>query len=860
MKTMMRSGKPILRGISLLLMMSLLITLLPAAASAETTPGAYGIVTVTTKNVVIRVTPGGTRTGYFAQPGEYAMIGPSIVDANGVTWYNIQTSRTSGYVHGDFATASYGGAGMPDTDKTYVMLLADTNIYEGSDAENPVSTVAVSVSADTILQLETGTPYSATVGGTTDTYINLYFDNKIYHTKYTDDFAKGILTTDNLNAYIAEVTWQSDTTSYFRNANAKGDFLTHAMQAALSLLEYYTDTVDGFYGANTSAAVKKFREDSGLTSSENSNNATFSKAFEQATDRLDYIRGNPGLGGNTGDGGGTTDPNTITTTVDKLRIRKSYTTSSSYLGMIEFKGTVLNYTRTQLNGSVTWYYIKYNGTYGWVMGTYVTESSSSSGGTSTEITDYGTVTITKKLVAIRTSANGSRSGYHVNTGDVCTMIGPAVEAGGYTWYNIRTEGGREGWVRGDCATADFGSAGMPDTEKKYVQILYDATLATEGTSPDDIQGGIVTLPKNAVLQLQTGLSYTNGGVAYINVYYDNTVYFTLYNDNLIEGLMTTDDLNKYIINTVWPTGLPTGEQAGETLSAITTLRTSDIYVHAIQAALFELGLYTDKVDGIFGSKTADAVKEYKNTYGKSPINEVISADDSVDLFIAGMAALQAKRTGSGTSGGEVNVVGDFGTVNTVKKGSWAEVDGGSRSLFPKGTTVTVMSVTTKKVFRVYRWSGANHADVVTYDTTDTAVLSSILGVSYNSSAPNSSELALIKASGNQDWPDYTWPKFRWAGATLANAYKIPVWVNLNGTVYCASMYVIPHGYTGTSSFSLSKRDGQYYYELNNMYGMMCLHFYGSTTHSSGVVDPTHASNINYAYNNAASYFGASKVE
>ena len=451
MKTMMRSGKPILKGVSILLMLSLLITLLPAAAAAETTPGAYGTVTVTTKNVVIRTSPAGTRTGYFAQPGTYPMIGPSI-ELNGVTWYNLQTNRTSGFVHGDFAKGSYGGAGMPSTDKTYVKLLANTTLYQGDDAANPKlasgARIEASAQKDDILQLETGTAYSATYNGATNQYINLYWNNEVYHTLYTTDFATGILTTDNLNAYIAEVTWQSDTSSYFRNASAKGDFLTHAMQAALSLLEYYKDGVDGFYGANTSSAVKKFREDNGMSSSENSNNNTFSKAFTQATDRLDYIRGNPGLGGDPGsEPGGTTEPNSITTTVDKLRIRKSYTTSSAYLGMIETKGTVLNFTRTQLNGSVTWYYIRYNGMYGWVMGTYVKETPSSGTGGGTEITDYGTVTITKKLVTIRTSPNGSRSGYHVNTGDVCTMIGPATEAGGYTWYNIRTENGRTGYVR-----------------------------------------------------------------------------------------------------------------------------------------------------------------------------------------------------------------------------------------------------------------------------------------------------------------------------------------------------------------------------------------------------------------------------
>ncbi|HPF88453.1 MAG TPA: hypothetical protein PK537_10425, partial [Candidatus Limiplasma sp.] len=115
MKTNSRGCTKIRRGVSLLLMMSLLLTLLPAASMADTsTIGAYGSCTVTTKNVVIRTTAAGSRTGYFAQKGTYPMIGP-VVTVDGVEWYNIQTSDTAGYVSGNYATANYGSAGMPST-------------------------------------------------------------------------------------------------------------------------------------------------------------------------------------------------------------------------------------------------------------------------------------------------------------------------------------------------------------------------------------------------------------------------------------------------------------------------------------------------------------------------------------------------------------------------------------------------------------------------------------------------------------------------------------------------------------------------------------------------------------------------
>ncbi len=292
----------------------------------------------------------------------------------------------------------------------------------------------------------------------------------------------------------------------------------------------------------------------------------------------------------------------------------------------------------------------------------------------------------------------------------------------------------------------------------------------------------------------------------------------------------------------------------------------DICVQAVQAALYQLGLYTDKMDGICGDKTSLAIQKFRKTLsGVTETPALVGPTVSAELFSQALAALQAKLTaasGTDTGDGTVPSAGTFGTVNTVKKGSWAEIDGGATSLFPKGSVVTVMSVATKQVFRLYRWSGANHADCVPYDTSDTATLCSILGVTYNSASPSSSELSLVKGDGDEDWPDYTWPKFRWAGSTLISDSdgKIPVWININGTVYCASIYVIPHGFTGTSSFSLSKLSGKLYYERNNMYGMLCVHFYGSTTHSSGTVNADHMANINYAYNNAAAYFGASKVK
>ena len=882
MKTIMRNGNTIRRGVSLLLMMSLLIALLPSASIAAT--GAYGDCTVTAKNVVIRSTPAGSRTGYFAQKGTYPMIGP--VEYVGATpWYNIRTSSTSGYVSGDYATASYGSAGMPSTDKIYTYIQANVLAYPGTataaDHEDPAKEVKIYAKDDPnfvegsdfpVLQLVTGSPYS--VSGVD--YIDIYYNNIVHHTRYNNNIANGVMTQDNLNDYITGTTWKQAIT-VGRSEGAKGDYLTHAMQAALTVLNYYDDDVDGSYGPKTTAAVKDFKEDMiadgyAWTANGVAGSAIFAPLFEQATAMIEYIRSNPGLGGYDD---GTSSTTMIQTTVDNLRIRKSYTTSSTYVGMIPTTGTILTYTRTHLSGSVTWYYIQYDGTYGWVMGTYVTEYTVTTGSSSTTptITNWGTVTITKKLVAIRVTANGSRTGYHVNTGDVCTLTGPGVEAGGYTWYPIRTENGRTGYVRGDCCKISYGSAGMPECDEDYVNILFD-TEVFSGSAGDagSVSRGTIDIDDPAftsvlVLQLVTGDYYSHNGTNYIDVYYKNEHCHVVYTAGIEAGLMTSDNVNTYITDVVWKSPA-TFYNPYIGRGSATYINTGDIRVHAVQAALYILDYYDDDMDGMFGDNTGDAVVDFKGDYMPTATqNELIgpvSADELFEAAVTELANLRAASAATDTGDGTVLSAGDFGTVNTVKRGSWSEIDGGATSKFAKGSIAYVMYARDKnKVFRIYRWSGANHADCVTYDTSDTATLCSILGFAYRSSHPTSSQLSKIKSYGNDDYPKYTWPDFRggFYGASISGSLeKIPVYVNLNGTVYCASIYVIPHGFNGTSGFSLSKLSGQYYYERNNMYGMMCVHFYGSTTHASGTVNATHMNNINYAYNHAASIFGSGKVQ
>ena len=70
-------------------------------------------------------------------------------------------------------------------------------------------------------------------------------------------------------------------------------------------------------------------------------------------------------------------------------------------------------------------------------------------------------------------------------------------------------------------------------------------------------------------------------------------------------------------------------------------------------------------------------------------------------------------------------------------------------------------------------------------------------------------------------------------------------------MYAVSIYGFPHGFNGRDSFSKSHfPNGQYFYAVNNFYGMMCVHFSGSTTHTATTPDSKHQSSIETAYNYA----------
>jgi peptidoglycan hydrolase-like protein with peptidoglycan-binding domain len=287
-----------------------------------------------------------------------------------------------------------------------------------------------------------------------------------------------------------------------------------------------------------------------------------------------------------------------------------------------------------------WYYVTYNSISGWLMGTYVNVTGSSSSGTTTT-TGIGTVTITKSNTRIRTSPNGSKSGYVLSKGSKVTLLATPTTAGGYSWYYIKTSSGLTGYVRGDCCTVSYdASTGVtPSTTKTYVKLSAAVTLFT---SDEQSTTGAVTVDAGKVLQMVSSETYTKNSVVYCSLYYNNTKYNCVYSD--VSGdIMSSTALTTYITETLWPAGYVTTLK--EDLDLV-----GDINVHSIQYALTVLGYYTARWTAIFGSGTTSAVRNFQRKYSLT-VDGSVGPETSAVLYPKAIAALTARPAATSPTSG-----------------------------------------------------------------------------------------------------------------------------------------------------------------------------------------------------------------
>ena len=553
----------------------------------------------------------------------------------------------------------------------------------------------------------------------------------------------------------------------------------------------------------------------------------------------------------TGTTGGTGTSGTVTAlgslkTIDKVNIRKTASKSAVRLGVVP-KGITLSFTDTATVGSVTWYKITYGGETGWIMGTYTNLNAGGGGVPSGSNIVTGKVNITKAGTAVRLTPGGKRSGTLLAKDSTVDMLDSPVTSGSYTWYKVKLSNGLIGYVRGDCANATttgttIGGAG-PATNKCFIRLPADTTMTPAIGSSD----GAVTVKGGTVLMMAQNTTLVQGGVEYCQLYYDSKPYYVAY-ASVSAGLLDDAAMAAHVLG-LWNSTFTDRYEDNNTL-------TGDVGVYAMQVALYVLGYYTDELDGSYGNGSEAAVRNFQRK------QKGVEVDGIMGPQTWPLMAAQAKLVSNGSTtynpgsvGGGAAVEPEFGTVYKVKKANWNYDDNGA-ALFPKFTTAQVMDVETNKVFTVYRWAGGSHADCVPSTANDTKLMCDIVGAKYQSQSPTSDQLKKIKEDTKNNNATYCWPDFNgnMGGTNIGAGWdRRAAWLNVNGTVYCVSIYGYPHGWMDNGKESAFTKKG--YEKQNNYYGMMCIHFVGSKTHGGNAINSEHQAAIDKAYSEAKKRWG-----
>lgn len=749
-------------------------------------------------------------------------------------------STTTGFTYAGTTPGSISASGT----KYYVRVGAG-GIGVFSSNEYPSDGKTVWANEGSIMQLLAKQYY--TINGVN--YARLYFDSKLHNVRLSD-VENIVLSEGDLKNYITNSLWTIDNSPLNSEMTLVGDIRVHGVQMALATLGYYTGARDGNFGSGTESSLRSFQRANGLEADGRFGPLTQTVLFRMALAAgvVDPNGANSSSsGGSTGGSSGGTG--SLTTTA-KVNLRKGASTSTTRMGSVP-AGKVLTYTDTSTVNGITWYYVTYGKNHGWLMGTYVNAYGMGLGtGGSGTGSVTGTVTIIKPSTRVRKTPSGSKTGVVLALGSVVSMVGASTTSGGYTWYHVQTPSGVTGYVRGDCATAVFdgGSSGgvgsgtnvTLDTSKTYVKLSKNVALFTSRAKSTT---GETWASTGSIIQL--GSTYTEGGVQYTTLVFGNKSFNAVYAD--VSGdIMSTSALVDYITGVLWRESYtyPLKEDLG---------LVGDIRVHAAQLALKVLGYYTGTLDGNYGSATTSAVRNYQRK-NNLDVDGSIGPNTWISLFPAAINGYTGYVDGGSNTGNSVNS-GSFGTVTRVQKANWDFANAGI-GLLPKQSTAQVMDVKTRKVFTIYRWSGGNHADCVPNSAADTRIMCEIVDFVYNSASPSTSQVQQIKNDSGSSNPNsnYTWPDFsgkltganRVSSSNAAGSWDSrPAWLNVNGTVYCVSIYGWPHGFDDAF-----EKYG--FHKQNNYYGMLCIHFSNSKTHGGSDVKKEHTEAIQTAYDTAKS--------
>ena len=308
-------------------------------------------------------------------------------------------------------------------------------------------------------------------------------------------------------------------TTLKQELNLIGEMRVYALQLALKTLGYYSDSLDGSYGKGTEKAVYKFQRANGLSKDGDAGPLT-----QQALFALARNKGGSSSGGSSGSSSGSSSSGSTGTmgtsgtlrTVASVNLREKATQNSAKLASVPVN-SVLTYYNTSVSGGVTWYQVLYNNKNGWLMGTYVNVTSSSTG------TASGTLTTTAKVNLRKSSSKSSVRLGVVPMGVKLAYI-DAKTSGGVTWYKV-SYGVNTGWLMGTYVNASGsgsssgGNSGSGGSSSGSVTVTGKVEITKVSTRVRKTPGGAktgVVLAKGSVVEM-IGASVASGGYTWYPV-------------------------------------------------------------------------------------------------------------------------------------------------------------------------------------------------------------------------------------------------------------------------------------------------------------------------------------------------------
>lgn len=128
-------------------------------------------------------------------------------------------------------------------------------------------------------------------------------------------------------------------------------------------------------------------------------------------------------------------------------------------------------------------------------------------------------------------------------------------------------------------------------------------------------------------------------------------------------------------------------------------------VKKLQKRLKELGYYKGSIDGIFGSKTEKALKDFQKA-----LNLIVDGIAGSKTYVA--LGIEEPKNEYGVSGHAITM--DWWTSDIQK-------------IFAKGVTAIITDVDTGISWKEKRFAGKNHADIQPCTKADTAKLKKVYG-------------------------------------------------------------------------------------------------------------------------------------